>query len=279
MDRITTLKVRKNPNINTFKYYEQSVKNKKQRPRGITREQFRRTITYGQSQFDSDDLYEIIKGNILENKDKRDYLYDVYNICINHNDIKKDIYFEYKYSKWFKNKKDPFQESNHLSFHKRGTRNNTIHLSYWIFLENSIPQKRTIKYKLLDNDILPIQIPYTRKYTEINPTIQFITEPGSTTIERTQIPIQYKLVWKPLLEFISNEIGEDNQINNNLKSNPKRDTDYQCIYNNINNNEIYPSYYYVENNKGPPSFTQYIKDKRNKNKFYKKYVERRKIDL
>ena len=271
------IRVRKTPNSRIPDYNGRNVKN--QRPIGITREQLRRTITYGQSPFDSDDLYEIIKGNILENKDKRNYLYDVYNICIEYDDIKKNIYFKYKYSKWFKRRNNPFQESNHLSFHKRGQRDNTIHLSYWIFPYNSIAQKRSIKYKLLDNNILPVEIPSTEKYTEINPPIRFITEPGGTTIERTEIPIQYKLVWKPLLKFISNEIGEDNQINNNLKSNPKRDTDYQCIYNNINNNEIMPSHYYVENNKGPPSFKQYMKDKRKKNEFYNKYVERRKIGL
>lgn len=276
MDRRRT-RIRKTSNSRTLDYNGRNVKN--QRPIGITREQLRRTITYGQSPFDSDDLYQIIKENILENKDKRDYLYDVYNICIEYDDKKKNIYFKYKYSKWFKRRNNLFQESNHLSFHKRGQRDNTIHLSYWIFPNNSIPLKRTIKYKLLDNDILPVEIPFKDENTEVNSTIQFITEPGDTTIERTEIPIQYKLVWKPLLKFISNEIGEDNQINNNSKSNPKRDTDYECSYNNINNNEIMPSYYYIEKNKSPPSFKQYIKDKRKKNEFYNKYVERRKIGL
>lgn len=84
------IRVRKTPNSRTPDYNGRNIKN--QRPIGITREQLRRTITYGQSPFDSDDLYEIIKGNILENKDKRDYLYDVYNICIEYDDIKKNIY-------------------------------------------------------------------------------------------------------------------------------------------------------------------------------------------
>ena len=40
-----------------------------------------------------------------------------------------------------------------------------------------------------------------------------------------------------------------------------------------------PSYYYVENNIGPPSFKQYMKDKRRKKEFYNKNVERRKNGL
>ena len=215
-----------------------------------------RTETYNMTTFDSDNLYEKIKKNILENKEKRNYLYNVYNICVEYNDYKKDIYFKYNYSKWFDNRFPSYRQSNHLTFHKDLKRGNSIHLKYWIFSDRGDPiESRNIQYKLIGNEISPLEPP---------------------TIDNTQFDLEYFYVWKQLLKFISYQIGIDDQNSDNI-SIPRADYYNKCHYNKSGYNTIMPPYYYIEKDGSPPSFEKYKKDKKKGNKYYRQYVDRKHV--
>ena len=212
-----------------------------------------RTETYNMTTFDSDNLYEKIKKNILENKEKRNYLYNVYNICIEYNDYKKDIYFKYNYSKWFDNRFPRNRQSNHLTFHKDLKRGNSIHLKYWIFSDRGDPiESRNIQYKLIGNNISPLKSP---------------------TIDNTQFDLEYFYVWEQLLKFISYQIGINDQNSDN-RSIPSTDYYNKCHYNKSGYNTLMPPYYYIEKDGSPPSFEKYKKDKKKGNKYYRQYVDR-----
>ena len=212
-----------------------------------------RTETYNMTTFDSDNLYEKIKKNILENKEKRNYLYNVYNICVEYNDYKKDIYFKYNYSKWFDNRFSRDRQRNHLTFHKDLKRGNSIHLKYWIFSDRGDPiESRNIQYKLIGNKISPLKPP---------------------TIDNIQFDLEYFYVWEQLLKFISYQIGIIDQNSDN-RSIPSEDYYNKCHYNKSGYNTIMPPYYYIEKDGSPPSFEKYKKDKKKGNKYYRQYVDR-----
>ena len=215
----------------------------------------RRTDTYTMTTFDSGSLYEKIKKNILENKEKRNYLYNVYNICVEYDDNKKDIYFKYNYSKWF-NTYSGYKKSNHLTFHKDLKRGNSIHLKYWIFSDRGVPiREQSIQYKLIGNNISPLKPP---------------------TIDNTQFVLEYSYVWVQLLKFISYQIGINDQNSDN-RSIPSADYYNKCHYNKSGYNTIMPPYYYIEKDGLPPSFEKYKKDKKKGNKYYRQYVDRKHV--
>ena len=224
---------------------------KSQRPRQRSLS-LARTETYNMTTFDSDNLYEKIKKNILENKEKRNYLYNVYNICVEYDNYKKDIYFKYNYSKWSENPYSRYRKSNHLTFHKDLKRGNSIHLKYWIFSDRGVPiREQSIQYKLIGNNITPLELP----------------------IGNTQFDLEYFYVWEQLLKFISYQIGINDQNSDN-RSIPSTEYYSKCHYNKSGYNTIMPPYYYIEKDGSPPSFEKYKKDKKKGNKYYRQYVDR-----
>jgi len=241
-------------NNNKSSKSQRSTQNASQRSRSRQRSlSLARTETYNMTTFDSDNLYEKIKKNILENKEKRNYLYNVYNICVEYDDYKKDIYFKYNYSKWFENRFSRHRKSNHLTFHKDLKRGNSIHLKYWIFSDRGVPiREQSIQYKLIGNNITPLKSP---------------------TIDNTQFDLEYFYVWEQLLKFISYQIGINDQNSDN-RSRPSTEYHNKCQYNKSGYNTIMPPYYYIENDGSPPSFEKYIKYKNDDNEYYRKYVDR-----